>query len=312
MVEQRYGFSRLLFLGTGLTDYLDVIARSSWEEKVVEAGTYALEHMISWTVADLQQVRPDAAAWKMFQQWSGPKSAVPQDSYPLVEAKSWEALLTSRSRNLRSTARRSVRQAEKDGVSTHVADASDTKRAARTLVALHRESWQGRNIGPEHLSQRFESVIVAAVRRMTLEGIGGVSEFWRDGEVIISDFFIYGPDYVGTYVLGASQEAMKRYQWSSLYIWDVANVARKAEKDYLDLLRGEEAYKLRWSYRVVSTHRLILSQKPPRGVLYGGYHVLRARTKRYTRSDKAPAWLKAAAAKLREIRYEVNRYVKSV
>ncbi len=289
-----------------------MIARRSWEERVVEAGACALKHIISWTVADLQQVRPDAAAWKMFQQWSGPKRAVLQGACPLVEAKSWDALLSSRSKNLRSTARRSVRRAEKDGVSTHLADASDAERAARTLVALHRESWQKRNIGPEHLSQRFESVIVTAVRRMIVEGIGGISEFRRDGEVVISNFFISGPDYVGTYMQGASQEAMNRYQWSSLYIWDAVNVARKAGKANLDLLRGEEPYKVRWSYRMVPTYRFILIYNPLVGLFYGGYHALRAQIKQYIRSDTSPPWLKAAAAKFRGMRYKTNRHDRSM
>src|SRR3712207_9136670 len=37
MVERGRGLRRLLFLGTGPTDYLDVLAREGWEDRVSEA-----------------------------------------------------------------------------------------------------------------------------------------------------------------------------------------------------------------------------------------------------------------------------------
>src|SRR5215212_4449445 len=66
MLERRWGFGKLLFIGTGQTCYLDVIAREGWEEEVSEAGVRALKQLDSWHVADLHQLRPDAAAWVIF------------------------------------------------------------------------------------------------------------------------------------------------------------------------------------------------------------------------------------------------------
>ena len=69
---------------------------------------------------------------------------------------------------------------------TDIVKRKGAEKAARRLVALHREAWQGRDIGPEHLTKRFETHIANAARRMTEGGLGAVSEFWRDGEVAIS------------------------------------------------------------------------------------------------------------------------------
>src|SRR5918997_2011286 len=37
ILERRRGFGRLLFIGTGPTDYLDILVREGWEDKVLDA-----------------------------------------------------------------------------------------------------------------------------------------------------------------------------------------------------------------------------------------------------------------------------------
>ena len=308
MLERWWGLGRLLFVGTGLSDYLDVIVRAGWEDKVLASGVQALKKMERWRIADLQLLRPEAAAWGIHRWWDGPRIRLWQDSSPVVEVKPWDELLASLSRNLRSTVRRALRRAAADGLQRKVVDASNIKQAAERLVALHREAWQERDIGPEHLTQRgFEAFTVAATQRLANRGLGTISEFWRDGKVLISDFLMFGGDFCGTYILGASQEALQRYQWSSLYIWDAIEIAHARDSSYLDLLRGEEPYKLRWSSRIIPTHRLILGQHWTAWIPYAGYRALRSRAKLYARSENAPLWTKGAVGRYRTLRHRLNR-----
>jgi CelD/BcsL family acetyltransferase involved in cellulose biosynthesis len=313
MLKRRRGFGRLLFVGTGPTDYLDVLVREGWEADVSETGVQAIKGLGSWLVADLQQVRPEAAVWDLFRSWTGPRTNVWQDSCPVIEVKPWDELVSSLSKNHRSTVRRALRRAEADDVRCEIAKQADMERAARRLVAVSRERWEGSPlVGPEHWTQRFESHTVAAVRRMTARDLGGISEFWRDGEVVISDFWVSGKDFLGTYMLGASQEALRRYQWSSLYIWDAVNIARMKNYSRLDLLRGEEPYKLRWNPRVVPNHRLILGRNLVFCALYGSYHALRSRAKRYADSEDAPQWIKDAKNGYRVLRNRATRRVNRI
>ena len=226
----------------------------------------------------------------------------------MVEVKPWDELLASLSRNLRSTIRRALRRAAADGLERKVADASNTKQAAERLVALHREAWQGRTIGLEHSTQRFEAFTVAATERLACRGLGSVSEFWQDGEVHISTLLMFGRDFCGTYILGASQKALQRYQWSSLYIWDAVEIALGRSSSSLDLLRGEEPYKLRWSSGTIPTRRLILGQQRTLWIPYAVYHALRSRAKLYARSESAPPWIKSAIGKYRTLRHIVKRH----
>jgi CelD/BcsL family acetyltransferase involved in cellulose biosynthesis len=308
MLERGQVFGRLLFLGSSITDHHDVLVREGWERQVAEAAVGALEQIGSWGVADLQELRPEAAAWGLFGNWSGPRASVWQSNCPVVDVKPWEELLGSLSKNLRSTFRRTLRRAEGDGLRCEQAGIEEAERAGRTLVALHRQAWQRKEIGPEHLTRRFEAHLEASARRMIARGLGAVSEFWRDGEVIISQFLVFGHGYIGNYMIGASQEALERYQFSSLYIWDAMNVALSGNSRHLDLGRGEEPYKLRWSSRVVPNHRVILGRNPLFWAPYAGYHALRSKAKRSADSEEASRWIKDVRDKYRTLRRAATRF----
>ena len=299
MLERRRGFGRLLFLGTGVSDYLDVVAREGWEGRVAEAGAGALGGMGPWQVADLQELRPGAAAWGLVGRWPGPKANAWQSNCPIISMKSQEELFAAVSRNLRGTIRKTSRRAEGDGLRRELAGEAEAEGAARRLVALHRERWRGQGIAPEHLTRRFESHLAAAARRMTPAGLGAVSEFRRDGEVLLSLLWIFGRDFVGSYIIGASSEASRRYQVSSLYILDGVDIACGRSSARVDLLRGEEPYKLRWGPEVVPNHRAILGRRVARWAPYAGYYTLRSEAVRYVRSEGSPDWVKDVASRVK-------------
>jgi CelD/BcsL family acetyltransferase involved in cellulose biosynthesis len=308
MLERRRGFRRLLFVGTGASDYLDVLAREGREAEVAEAGARALGQIGAWQVADLHQLRPASAAWGISEQWNGPKVRVWQDSCPVIDAKPWDELLMSLKRKMRYDVRRALRRAQTDGVRCEQATPDNAEQAVLRWIALHREGWRGRTIDPSHLTQEFELHLEAAARRMIASGLGGVYEFRRAGEVIASHLLIFGPDFVGEYLWGATQEALERYQVSSLNIHNGINVALERNCARLDLLRGEEPYKVRWASEVVASHRAILGRSRAPWAPYAAYYVLRSRAKRYANSDEVPPWVNDAVDKSRVLRRKVKHY----
>jgi Acetyltransferase (GNAT) domain len=299
---------RLLLLGgdrltlyNPITPYKDVLIREGWEKPVARAGARALKEMGGWQVADLQELMPQAAAWDIFRHWDGSKTSVPITDYLLMHAAPWEELLSSLSRKLRKTARRTLRHAEQDGLRCEPAEPEDAERAARTLVELHRELWQGRRIDPEDLTPRYEAFLQAAARRMSARGIGRISEFWRDGQVLVSQFLLFDKDFVGAYVIGASEEASRRYQLETLTNWDAIEVARSRGSACVSSMFYASWDKLRWADEVVSSHRAILGRTRAFWVPYAGCHVLRQRyytllseAQVYVHSEGAPRWIKKA------------------
>jgi hypothetical protein len=284
-----------------ITPYKDVLVREGWEKPVARAAARSLKEMGGWWVADLQELMPNAAAWEIFGHWDGPKSRAPITDYVLIRADSWEKLLASLSKNLRSTARRTLRRIEEDGVRREPAAAQDAGRAARTLVELHRQLWAGRRIGPEHLSPRFEAFMEAAARRMTARGIGRISEFRCGATVLVSQFLLFDKDFVGVYLLGASQEASRRYQFETLSNWDAIDVALGRSNAYVSFMDGDTREKLRWASEVVRSQRAILSRSRAFWVPYAGYYLARERyyallsqAQIYLHSEQAPRWLENA------------------
>jgi hypothetical protein len=298
---------RLLLLGDlvsgGLsTPYKDLLAREGWEERVAQAAVGALRELGGWWVADLRQLLPQAAVWGLFQVWDGPRISLHITGNLFTRASSWEELLTSLSAKARKSVRSTLRRLEKDGVRYEPAGpGDDAERAARRLVALHRELWQGRRIEPERSTPRYEAFMVAAARRTTARGIGRISEFWRGDAVVVSQFVLFDKDFVGAYVIGASREASRRYQFNTLSIWDAMNVARGRSTPYVSLMNYAIQEKLRWADEVVPSYRVILPRNWSFWIPYAayhalrdGYHSLRSEAQLYALSEGAPRWLKKA------------------
>jgi hypothetical protein len=311
MVRRRPSFGRLLLIGDDpwplywyvVTPYKDVLVREGWEESAALAGARALMEMSGWRVADLQELTPEAAAWGLFRHWEGPKVSLPITDYVIIRAGSWEELLSSVSRNLRSIARRTLRRAEEDGLRCEPAGTKDAERAARTLVNLHRDLLQERRIDPEDLTPRFEAFMQTAARRMTARRIGRISEFRReDGEVLASQFLVFDKDFVGVYVLGAHEKASRRYQFMTLCNRDAFTVAHSKGSAYVSWMHYVSQDKLRWATEVASSHRTILGRKRTSSwAPYAGYHFLRERyyalrsgVQVYIHSEDAPRWVKRA------------------
>jgi hypothetical protein len=312
MLERRWGLGRLLFVGTGLSDHLDVVAREGWDDQVSEAGVRALRQMDGWHVADLQDLGPEATAWRLFKCWSGRKASVWQSQNPAIDAtKDWDQLLMSRSKRLRNNARRALRRAEADGVRYELVGAEEAGEAAHRLVTVSREQWRDNPLtGPEHWTPRFKSHVETAARRMAARGWGGIGEWRRDGEVILSEFVVFGPGYVGGYMVGASREALRRYEVSALTAYMEVNIARHWDAFYVGLGRGVEPYKLRWSSALIPNYRLILGRDSLFWSLYAGYHVLRSAVKRYAQSPSSPRWIRSIPIKYRVLRHAASRYVR--
>src|SRR5215211_89313 len=109
MLQHKLGFRRLVFVGKIAHGQLDLLARKGWEAKVCEAGVRAFRQMEPWHMVDLTHLSPTAAAWGIYQRWSGPRTYVPTTHYQFIEVKARRIeLLMSLSRSHRSSIRRAL------------------------------------------------------------------------------------------------------------------------------------------------------------------------------------------------------------
>jgi CelD/BcsL family acetyltransferase involved in cellulose biosynthesis len=299
MLERRGTLGRLLFVGTGLTDHLDVLARAGREVEVAQACVAALGRIDGWRVADLQELRPESAFWGAFEGWPGFRASIRQSACLFIDAEPWEELLAKLSKNGREKARKTIRRAREDGIRCELAGPDRVREAARRWISLHREYWRDRMVNPEHLTRRFGAFVSAAAERMTASGCGGIYEFWHDQEVIASDFVVLGRDSLGSYLHNANGYAVRRFQLNSLFMHNWIRIALESNTPIVSLLRGEEPYKLRWGPRLAANHRAILARDPASFGVYAGYHAARSAVARYTKSEDAPEWIRSAAQRVK-------------
>jgi CelD/BcsL family acetyltransferase involved in cellulose biosynthesis len=310
MLDRRWGFGRLLFMGTGITDYLDVLARPEWEDQVTEAIRGTLRQIDGWQVADLQELRPQATTWRLFRSWDRSRTCVHQSDCVEMEVKPWDELLSSSlSKKRRETARRTIRRLESDKVHGEVVGSDNAQRAASRWIELHKQYWQGRDIAPEHLTRRFESHLIAAAHRITVSGVGGIYEFVRDGEVVASDMILVGHDFVVGYLYGANAYARSRFEINTLFVWLYLNVAQDRNIGCVSLSRGAEEYKLKWGSNVVPNHRAILGRNLMILAAYTRYHLLRSKVQAYMLSENAPRWITKIAFRYRGLRLRAAQQV---
>jgi hypothetical protein len=303
MLESRWGFGRLLVVGGGLaTPYKDVLLRAGWENRAIEAGIKAMRGMSDWHVADFQDVvdfqemLSASAIWELFRKWNGRRAQVWRNNHLFINVKPWDDLLKSLSRKQRKNAKQALRKAEVDGVQYKKLIQPDAvEQGARRLVALHRELWRGRDIDPDHLTERFESFIVAAVCRMVARELGEIGEFVRGEEALLSRFMVLGKEFDGGYIVGASGEARKRYQWSSLTHWCSMNTAYDRGSRYFSTMDGDPEYKKRWASNKVPAYRLILGRSLVPWSVYAAYHALGStlgpKVRQFVKSGNTPQWV---------------------
>jgi len=141
--------------------------------------------------------------------------------------------------------------------------------------------------------------MLAAAKRMSASGCGGVYEFRRGKELVASDFVLLGQEYVAGYLQGASEYALRRYQINSLFTRNWADTALERGVPTVNLMRGVAQHKLRWNPKIIDNHRLILGQDRVSFAPYAAYHLLRSEAAQCAKSEDAPAWIKFATDRLK-------------
>ncbi|WP_143527363.1 GNAT family N-acetyltransferase [Rubrobacter xylanophilus] len=300
---------RVIFMGTGQSIYLDMLAREGEEGAATWAAAKTLrEELRPWEVADLQHLRPGAAAWGLLRNWEGPAASIWQTDCPVVEARPFEELLAPLTQKQRGNVRRLIRRSEREGVQAVAAGTEEAAEAASRMLEMHRKAWRGRGINPEHLSPRFEALLRTAAERLTEKGLGFVSEFRRGEEVVASHLLLVGHDRVGGYLSGATEEAFRRYAVYPLYVRDGVEAARSRGLPTFDLMWGRGEHKLQWRPEMVPSRRLILGRaRLPLWAPYAAHHLLRSRVKAAADSGSAPRPVVAAAEAYRATRRLLRR-----
>ncbi|MEE1797157.1 MULTISPECIES: GNAT family N-acetyltransferase [unclassified Streptomyces] len=264
----------LVHLGGSITDFSDVLLDDEHADTAAPALAQALAELARTAVIDLREVRPGAAADRLYDCWRGPRRRLADSVCLELPAVPMDALLTRLPAARAQRARAKLRRLDALGIGERVVERAEIPAAVERLLALHRLQWQGRGVTTEHLSGRFAEHLTRAVRAMAESGDARVTEFTLAGAVVAADVTLMSGHLAGGYLYGADPELRARKaDVATMLLRGGAGWISASGRTTLSMLRGDEPYKHHWRPETVTNQRLLLA----RSALAPSLHLVVAR-----------------------------------
>ncbi|MFD8069927.1 GNAT family N-acetyltransferase [Streptomyces parvulus] len=250
-------------LGGAISDYGDVLVDDERGPEAVAALTEALSRAARTALVDLREVRPGAAAERVYDRWRGPRRRLADSlclELPALPMEELAARLPSG--KARQRVRAQVRRLDALGVKSRTVLPGEVDAALGRLLELHRLQWQDRKVTGEHLKPRFRDHLVRAVGPMVCAGDAVVTEFRMDDEVVAVDVTLLSRRLAGGYLYGAHPRLRECRADVAVMLLDAcADRITAPGRDTLSLLRGDEPYKHHWRPDAVPNQRLLLARR---------------------------------------------------
>jgi CelD/BcsL family acetyltransferase involved in cellulose biosynthesis len=269
--RRRWLCSVLSPVGGDLSDFGDVLVDDELAEPAAQALADALAQLPGWQVVDLPETRPGSVAGtRLTDAWRGRHHLVTASLCLELPARHLDDLVAGLPGHTRKTVRRRVNQIRRLGMEVRAVTADEAGRAVGDLLALHARQWRGRRVNPEHVRAEFGRHLGRATGEMIRDGQAELFEYRLDGRLVASSLAVVGRDLVGGYLYGAEPELRDRLDITSLLLGDALPLAVRRGCATMSMLRGAEAYKLRWRpTESVNRRVLLLRCGSPRAWLYG-------------------------------------------
>lgn len=262
------GPGHLRFIGTGLSDHLDLLVDATVADDVLTMWAHDLVRTSRVRLLDLHEVRPGAVAWQLYGRWPGRRSHHAQSTCAEFDVEPLDDLIGTWSKNTRKSARSAMNRLSKGGYTEHWARPDEIGGLAVELVANHRREWEGSDIAPAHADPRFTRFVRVFAERMARHDqvslVRLVPPADEPDPMLFCGLMVVGRQYVGGW-LGFSNERARRHL--SIAILEAilgVKAAVSSGAPVVSLLRGLEDGKLRVHDRLEVNHRLLLAGRGPR------------------------------------------------
>ncbi|MEU6980193.1 MULTISPECIES: GNAT family N-acetyltransferase [unclassified Streptomyces] len=255
-------------LGGTITDFTDVLLDDGCPD-AVPALAEALAGAARGTLIDLREVRPGAAAERVFEAWRGPRRRLADSLCLELPAVPMEALLERIPSGKAQRVRAKLRKLDALGIDEHIVPAPEVPAALERLLSLHQLQWQGRGVTAEHTSERFAQHLTRAVRPMVECGDAMVTEFRLAGDVVAADLTLMSRRLAGGYLYGADPALRARkVDVATMLLRHGARETSASGRATLSMLRGTEPYKHHWRPETVPNQRLLLGVRSSAPLLW--------------------------------------------
>lgn len=303
------------FIGTGVSDYLDLIAAPGKEDAVAHAFLQFLEkNRRRWDWLDLREVRPGSVASRLVGGSTRLQAQSWQDSMctyaPLPS--SWNAFRATLPKKFRQNLDRRASALERNYlVEYRLATAETLDADMDRFFELHQRQWNEKGAPGAMGSpavQRFHKDVARALLEIGLLRLHVLS---LDGETRATRYSFQKNNVVCGYLSGLDPNFAKFGLGNALMACFIRDGIEADGAREVDFLRGDETYKYGWgaqnrpSRRIALTHRGLRSTAPvsavrtiEEGLTVGVHRMgLRPRLLAYRiRTSLSPtAWLRGAS-----------------
>lgn len=259
MRRRRFGLSVLTPLGTGVSDFTDILLDDSCAGEAAHHLACAIASERRWHVVDLPEVSEPAAAWHLVQAWPRRTWTVPGSICTELSARSINELIDGLPRETAHTRRKKQRKIQKAGLETRVVTGSSVAAALVDLLRLHKQQWDGRGMNPEHGRARFAAHLLRAVPALAERDRAVLVEYRLASEPVAVELLVGGHRMLCTYLYGFRPDLRQRIDVAQLLLGTDLDIAQRLGRPTLSLLRGNEPYKRRWRPRETRNHRVLLA-----------------------------------------------------
>lgn len=228
-----------LLLGTGISDYLDVLTIGDHGNAIV--GALADAHCQVW---DLQQLRPSSPLLQaqLPDGWSD--SIEEQDACPVLSLH--EDLTSTHFRKKLRYYRRSLERAGE--VSIEPATAANLDSLLAALFELHAARWRRRGMSgmlADDVVQEFHRDVSPAMLDAGVLRMYGI----RVGERVVAVFYGFASGDTVYYYLSGYDPDLEKVSPGTLIVAHAIEQAKRDGARTFDFLRGAEDYKYTWGAR---------------------------------------------------------------
>ena len=255
---------RLSFLGTGTSDYLDLLALPGREQEVARALYDYLEKSGGWQVADFQQLREGGLFRGQGVPEGSPLTALDAagEACPyLALPETWDMLLQGLGKKTRANVGYYDRGLQKvytvDAAPVSTLDALDDEMSR--LFDLHQRRWNQRWLPGVFGGRRVQAFHRDAAGRLLERGWLRLFSLKLDGVTQASLYcFAYGDRMC--YYQGGFEPTLARMSLGTVLTARALQAAVGEGRAVFDFLRGDEPYKAKWTGATRTNARRLITR----------------------------------------------------
>jgi len=271
--EERIFFSILRFVGTPDSDYLDFIIKRGLEKEVLFAF---FKEIIgpdrSIGIIELDSINETSPVYSLMHEvaLNDFSIAFSEKICPFITLpQTWDEYLESLSAAGRYFIRRKERKLFKDfWVNTGFANTQeDFEKRMDDFIRQHQKRWQSRKIPGAFARSLFKEFQLKAGKKLYQRGYVRLYFLEIEGRPAASYYLFYYRNSLYFY-LGGFDPEYGRYSPGVVLMGEAIKDAIREGMNEFDLMRGNEAYKFKWSQQNRINHNFVITRKTPIVRLY--------------------------------------------